>query len=781
MDIQINKTKYLLDKNIPPECLYSIAPEYSVFADYSLYINKNALTDDEVALASNYINELLRVFALPILRAELPGVFPIGPWALQDQIGSDRRIAVARENGRNTEKVSLGGILASYLPLPLAQKIKPININIVRSNRYDRFSKQTDNDGVTKLSHDAVIFDCLTFNDDWVPPKGKSLHYSYDQQRDMQIESGEVFDFKSELHDFIYAYILRNECYDLNKIRDLTDILPKKHSDWGVFRGVNFANFKNGLTNLHDLHQTIKLNKSSYSLMWYDSVLAVVKDIRSRVFIPQINNLLGNLLDSQNGKGIVHPLIDNLITERRGPVIVDELGIELNSMHSRGKLLRKNLGHIQLVASKDVENFSSSFKATILNNSLNDYMNNMNVVTHGFICQLERIQPIVSSKVLSHKDAFGEIKIEELELHPNLSGCQPKFGANLQLVDNMLRIYPATNDVAFTHIVKPIAIHSTHGSFYPIAEWLSLKAATESGCRTSTFSLFTFDRAVTTEPESEAIELAVSEGLNLFGDTSYLDDEIEALKHDWSNTFKTVLISERFDIGNEQDHSKKICLDLCQLMGLSCLNDIQVKYSSTFDEVADLIKSYCEKFGTWENERYELFRQGVISWLLMDSDLHLKNISVMYSEKIDETSGETKAWFGMSPVYDRVSLAGFTGGWKKDFTLPVSGKRVLSKEDWISFAENKLDIPREKSFQIIHSMANAVMYSVKSSLNYLVENNSFASASHVATLKLYARDLKSELYQHITKQGNVELEMAEAEFMEPPTVTPGLSVVAKSL
>ncbi len=135
-------------------------------------------------------------------------------------------------------------------------------------------------------------------------------------------------------------------------------------------------------------------------------------------------------------------------------------------------------------------------------------------------------------------------------------------------------------------------------------------------------------------------------------------------------------ITRRVDRIIERDKIKMLAMeDFCQL-DLRLTED---KYRGSYERCAGIIKKYSSRTGI---DMAEFFIRLVFSFLVGNSDMHLKNFSLLETE---EGSGE----YTLSPAYDLLPVNVVMPTDKEQFALPMNGKkRNIRKKDFLIFAEN---------------------------------------------------------------------------------------------
>jgi serine/threonine-protein kinase HipA len=98
--------------------------------------------------------------------------------------------------------------------------------------------------------------------------------------------------------------------------------------------------------------------------------------------------------------------------------------------------------------------------------------------------------------------------------------------------------------------------------------------------------------------------------------------------------------------------------DFAQILGLSR----ETKYDASMEKVASVIESFCTFPAI---EKIKLFRMTLVSFLIGNEDMHLKNFSLITRQgKIE-----------LSPVYDMISTSIVLNPPVEEFALPLMGKK----------------------------------------------------------------------------------------------------------
>lgn len=134
-----------------------------------------------------------------------------------------------------------------------------------------------------------------------------------------------------------------------------------------------------------------------------------------------------------------------------------------------------------------------------------------------------------------------------------------------------------------------------------------------------------------------------------------------------TSTGELAYITKRFDRKNK----KKIHVeDLCQLSELLT----EQKYNSSYERVGKIIKQYATNSGL---DIIKYFRLVLFSFLTGNNDMHLKNFSLMHTDK----------GIMLSPAYDLLNVNLIYPKDKEDVALTLGGrKRKVKRADFDQFA-----------------------------------------------------------------------------------------------
>lgn len=147
-------------------------------------------------------------------------------------------------------------------------------------------------------------------------------------------------------------------------------------------------------------------------------------------------------------------------------------------------------------------------------------------------------------------------------------------------------------------------------------------------------------------------------------------------------------ITKRADRIFTKNNVKMLAMeDFCQLD----LRLTQDKYKGSYERCAKIIDKYSSRRGL---DMTELFMRLVFSFIVGNSDMHLKNFSLI---ETDEGCGE----YVLSPAYDLLPVNVILPEDKEQFALPMNGKKTnIRLKDFLVFAE-KCEIPKKGALNMI--------------------------------------------------------------------------------
>lgn len=176
--------------------------------------------------------------------------------------------------------------------------------------------------------------------------------------------------------------------------------------------------------------------------------------------------------------------------------------------------------------------------------------------------------------------------------------------------------------------------------------------------------------------------------------------KIETAEHTLikTSTGELAYLTKRFDRKN----GKKIHVeDLCQLSELLT----EQKYNGSYERVGKIIRQYATNSGL---DVIKYFRLILFSFLTGNNDMHLKNFSLMHTEK----------GILLSPAYDLLNVNLIYPKDKEDLALNLGGrKRKVKRSDFDQFAMSLglSDLVRDNIYKDFSKQTNKVTASIASS------------------------------------------------------------------
>lgn len=154
-------------------------------------------------------------------------------------------------------------------------------------------------------------------------------------------------------------------------------------------------------------------------------------------------------------------------------------------------------------------------------------------------------------------------------------------------------------------------------------------------------------------------------------------------------------ITKRIDRIFQKNTVKMLAMeDFCQLD----LRLTQDKYKGSYERCAKIIERYSSRKGL---DMTELYMRLVFSYLVGNSDMHLKNFSLI---ETDECSGK----YILSPAYDLLPVNLIMPEDTEQFALAMNGKkRNLRKKDFMIFAE-KCGIQKNSAEKMIKKLISMI-------------------------------------------------------------------------
>lgn len=167
-------------------------------------------------------------------------------------------------------------------------------------------------------------------------------------------------------------------------------------------------------------------------------------------------------------------------------------------------------------------------------------------------------------------------------------------------------------------------------------------------------------------PESEHLIMLMAESANISTVPHALIIENKEIAY----------ITKRIDRIYEDGRTKKLAMeDFCQLS----LRLTEDKYRGSYEQCAKIITKYSSRI---DIDMSEFFVRLVFSFIIGNSDMHLKNFSLIETK---EGSGE----YILSPAYDLLPVNAIMPLNKEQFALAMNGKkRNITKNDFLKFANS---------------------------------------------------------------------------------------------
>ncbi len=131
-------------------------------------------------------------------------------------------------------------------------------------------------------------------------------------------------------------------------------------------------------------------------------------------------------------------------------------------------------------------------------------------------------------------------------------------------------------------------------------------------------------------------------------------------------------ITKRFDrVGTARSHVKLAMEDMCQLTGRMS----EEKYRGSYEQIGKIIAKFTSNPGL---DAIEFYKRCLFCYLIGNSDMHLKNFSLLTKDGLTE----------LSPAYDLLSTVLVLND-EDETGLTMNGKmRRLKATDWKALAEN---------------------------------------------------------------------------------------------
>lgn len=152
-------------------------------------------------------------------------------------------------------------------------------------------------------------------------------------------------------------------------------------------------------------------------------------------------------------------------------------------------------------------------------------------------------------------------------------------------------------------------------------------------------------------------------------------------------------ITKRVDRIFSNDKLEMLAMeDFCQLD----LRLTQDKYRGSYERCAKIIMKYSSRKGL---DMTELYMRIVFSYLIGNSDMHLKNFSLI---ELEEGSGK----YVLSPAYDLLPVNVIMPEDREQFAIPMNGKKMnLRRKDFLIFAD-ECGITRNSAEKMIKKLVS---------------------------------------------------------------------------
>ena len=152
-------------------------------------------------------------------------------------------------------------------------------------------------------------------------------------------------------------------------------------------------------------------------------------------------------------------------------------------------------------------------------------------------------------------------------------------------------------------------------------------------------------------------------------------------------------ITKRVDRVFTQQKTQLLAMeDFCQLD----LRATQDKYKGSYERCAKIIERYSSRKGL---DMTELFMRLVFSFIVGNSDMHLKNFSLL-------ETGEDAGEYILSPAYDLLPVNVIMPEDKEQFALAMNGKKSnIRRKDFLVFADG-CNIPKISAEKMIGKLVS---------------------------------------------------------------------------
>lgn len=158
-----------------------------------------------------------------------------------------------------------------------------------------------------------------------------------------------------------------------------------------------------------------------------------------------------------------------------------------------------------------------------------------------------------------------------------------------------------------------------------------------------------------------------------------------------SDTNEFVYITKRIDLIGEANKTQMLAMeDFCQLQNRLTID----KYKGSYERCAQVITDYSKDIGI---DRAELFLRIVFSFVVGNSDMHLKNFSLI------ETDVASKIYH-LSDAYDMLPVNVILPQDQVQFALTLNGKKKnIRYKDFMAFAD-KCELNKKAAEKMIEKV-----------------------------------------------------------------------------
>ena len=152
-------------------------------------------------------------------------------------------------------------------------------------------------------------------------------------------------------------------------------------------------------------------------------------------------------------------------------------------------------------------------------------------------------------------------------------------------------------------------------------------------------------------------------------------------------------ITKRIDRVFNKNEIKKLAMeDFCQLD----LRLTQDKYKGSYERCSNVIRKYSSRS---KLDMTELYIRLIFSFIVGNSDMHLKNFSLI------ETAAGSREYV-LSPAYDLLPVNVIMPADKEEFALAINGKKTnIHKKDFLIYADES-DISRSSAEKMIRKLVS---------------------------------------------------------------------------